>query len=111
MLISSIRVRQDASPLTASAIDGLSLIYEAAPQNLYNNSIYAGGPSDATDDAWRELLGSVDIRATYAELSRNNRTSVKLPESGDYLAWLGVFHELHCVVSMSESASRLRLIK
>ena len=51
-------------------------------------------------------MGNMSIRVTKAELDSHGQNSVELP-SGGYLAWLGVFHELHCVVSMTaqEAAS------
>ena len=39
------------------------------------------------------------IRVSEAELERGNQESVILPEGGGYLGWMGVFHELHCIVS------------
>ena len=46
------------------------------------------------------------IRVTAAELGRNNQESVTLTEGGGYLGWLGVFHELHCIVRFYPSLSR-----
>ena len=42
-------------------------------------------------------MGNMSIRVTKAELEAHGQKSIKLP-GGGYLAWLGVFHELHCVV-------------
>ena len=39
------------------------------------------------------------IRVSEAELRRDNQESVRLVEGGGYLGWMGVFHELHCIVS------------
>ena len=49
------------------------------------------------------------IRVTEAELRRDNQDSVELPEGGGYLGWLGVFHELHCVVCCTRLAT-LRMV-
>lgn len=38
------------------------------------------------------------IRVSKHDLEKNNQSSVELPEGGGYLAWPGVYHELHCVV-------------
>ena len=38
------------------------------------------------------------IRVSEVELRRDDQESVGLTEGGGYLAWLGVFHGLHCVV-------------
>lgn len=60
------------------------------------NSPYAGEPTPESDEAWHTLLNNMSVRVTGEELARHNQTSVELP-GGGYLAWLGVFHELHCV--------------
>ena len=61
-------------------------------------SPYVGPPTPELDVAWRDLMGNMSIRVTKAELERTGQRSVELPQGG-YLAWLGVFHELHCIVS------------
>lgn len=38
------------------------------------------------------------MRVSTEELRRDNQDSVPLPEGGGYLGWMGVFHELHCIV-------------
>lgn len=38
------------------------------------------------------------FRVSGVELQRDNQESVALPEGGEYLGWMGVFHELHCIV-------------
>lgn len=38
------------------------------------------------------------MRISVEELRRDDQESVQLPEGGGYLAWMGVFHELHCLV-------------
>ena len=65
----------------------------------FNESPFAGPPSLNTDAAWHDLMGNMSIRVTKAELEAHGQQSVQLP-GGGYLAWLGVFHELHCVVSL-----------
>lgn len=68
-------------------------------------SPYVGGPSTRADEAWKELIGNISIRVTQEELdrNRNHNKSVPLPSGGGHLAWLGVFHQLHCLVSMLPS--------
>ena len=68
--------------------------------NLTDNP-YAGEPSQKTDDAWDILLGNMNIRVTTEELAKKSQTSISLPEGGGHLAWLGLFHELHCIVRFS----------
>lgn len=63
-----------------------------------HESPYVGPPGSELDGAWSDLMGNMSIRVAGSELAQNGQTSVKLPNGG-YLAWLGVFHQLHCVVS------------
>ena len=41
------------------------------------------------------------MRVSREELRKDNQESVALPEGGGYLSWMGVFHELHCIVRIS----------
>jgi len=66
-----------------------------------NESLYAGQPSMELDKAWHELLKPINIRVSTEELKKINQTSLKLPDGSGYLAQLGAFHELHCVVSVT----------
>ena len=82
-----------------ASIHGLAIAY--APmvfRNLTNNR-YAGEPSKELDAAWNDLMAPMHIRVTAEELQQDNQESVQLKEGGGYLGWLGVFHELHCIVS------------
>ena len=76
---------------------GLSVKYKPQFYTKFNESPFAGPPSLETDVAWHDLMGNMSIRVTKAELEAHGQKSIKLP-GGGYLAWLGVFHELHCVV-------------
>ena len=38
------------------------------------------------------------LRISAEEMRASNQSSVALPKGG-YMAWLGVYHELHCIVS------------
>ncbi|KAF7536558.1 hypothetical protein G7054_g4415 [Neopestalotiopsis clavispora] len=70
-------------------------------------SPYASGAEDAIDDAWHELMGNISIRVGQDELNQNgnHQTSVELPDGGGHLAWLGVFHQLHCLVGVAHMTS------
>jgi len=59
---------------------------------------FIGQPSTSVDDAWSKLLHNMSLRVTDAELEKQSHTSIPLPRGGN-IAWLGVFHELHCIVS------------
>jgi hypothetical protein len=66
-------------------------------------SPFAGGPDEKVDDAWRDLMSSISVRASQEELNMNgnHQESVSLPQGGGNLVWLNVFHQLHCLVSVS----------
>lgn len=70
--------------------------------NLDNNP-FAGPPDPAIDAAWHKFMENINIRVSKKEMARTRQTSVELPEGGGDLAWLGVYHELHCLVSISAS--------
>lgn len=61
---------------------------------------FIGQPDPSVDDAWSKLLSNMSLRVIDSELDRQSTTSISLPHGGN-LAWLGVFHELHCIVSWS----------
>ena len=82
-----------------TAISNLSVKQSPHTYELFEYSGLAGPPSPEIDEAWRKLLEPMSIRISAEELQKNNRTSVYLPEGGGFLAWLEIFHELHCVVS------------
>ena len=63
-----------------------------------SQSPFAGPPSPDIDAAWDKLLAPMHMRISIQELRRDNQNSVQLPEGGGYLGWMGVFHELHCIV-------------
>lgn len=75
----------------------------------FQDSPYTGSPSASTDRAWHDLMSKMTIRVTSQELERGNQSSVELPDGG-HMAWLGVFHEMHCVVSASDGLESLSLI-
>ena len=85
------------------AIDGLEIKYRPQIYTDFEKSPYAGLPSPELDKAWQNLLSPIDIRVSAFELKRSNQTSISLPEGGGYMAWLGVFHELHCIVSIPDN--------
>lgn len=63
-------------------------------------SPFAGGPSHDIDLAWHNFLANTTIRVSQDELNRNtnHQESVALSEGGGYMVWLGVYHQLHCIV-------------
>lgn len=87
--------------LPPAAIDGLQTIYTPTLFHRLNATPYAGPPSPELDAAWDTLLAPMHISVSAEELKRDNQESVALPESGGYLGWMGVFHELHCIVCIA----------
>ncbi|KAK1759955.1 putative Tat pathway signal sequence [Echria macrotheca] len=78
------------------AFAGLAVKYKFRLYDNFINSPYGGEPTAESDAAWHTLLNNMSVRVTAEELAAHGQTSVALPRGG-YLAWLGVFHELHCV--------------
>ena len=79
---------------------------EAAQKTFHNlsRSRFAGKPSPEIDATWEELLAPMNIRVTKAELDSENVESIPLAEGGGYLSWIGVFHQVHCIVSGTMSS-------
>ena len=63
-------------------------------------SPWVGDPGGPTDHAWHQLVGNTSIRVTNEELKRNgnHQQSIPLPNGGGNLVWLGVYHQIHCLV-------------
>ena len=87
------------------ALRDLAVQVKPAQYITAGSSPFAGGPTKEVDLAWRKLLANISIRVSDEELSRNgDRTeSVALTEGGR-MVWLGVFHQLHCLVSSQNIA-------
>ncbi|CAF9926815.1 MAG: hypothetical protein GOMPHAMPRED_004234 [Gomphillus americanus] len=79
-----------------NAIDHLKVEISRGSSNFYESTDFVGSPGPETDALWNRLLSDRNIRVSKEELSRNERTSIELPDGG-YLAWIGIFHELHCI--------------
>ena len=86
--------------LKQSAIIHLPIRKEPVAFSNTNRNSFAGPPSSEIDKSWHNLLGNISIRVYGNELERMNQTSVELPQKGEYMAWLGTYHELHCLVSI-----------
>lgn len=79
------------------------------------DSPYNGEPSAKVDQAWTNLLQckclkllesartdgtDMNIAVSKSDLDKIGADSIKVPgEEGEYIAGLGVYHELHCLVS------------
>lgn len=85
-------------------MDDLRIKYKQTIFHNLTGNPYAGAPTPELDAAWDDLLAPMHIRVSQGELRRDNQKSVALIEGGGYLGWLGVFHELHCVVRLSHVA-------
>ena len=81
------------------AIEGLSIQYGPKLYTDFEKSPFAGPPDPGVDKAWHDLLAKTSLRVSGSELAQSNQTSVALPEGGGFMAWLGAYHQLHCIVS------------
>ena len=89
-----------------------------AVDGLATESVFAGEPTPQLDAAWHNLLArmgscfflflflklmnaDINIRLSSTEMRRLNQTSLALSDGSGHLGTLGVYHELHCLVSMN----------
>ncbi|KAF2468994.1 uncharacterized protein BDR25DRAFT_50259 [Lindgomyces ingoldianus] len=79
-----------------NVLSGLTLTHHYIQYPFLCESPYIGDPNPSVDTAWHILLANMSLRITLSELSTHSQTSVGLL-GGGYLAWLGVYHELHCI--------------
>lgn len=88
------------------ALGAIQMQRQVLHNSLGTMNPFKGPPGPEQVEAWESLLTNTNIRLTAEEVERMNVTSVQLADgSGDYLASLDVYHELHCVVSFSCHAS------
>ncbi|KAL9011506.1 MAG: hypothetical protein Q9173_003652 [Seirophora scorigena] len=80
-----------------AAISDLKLVPTHIIFHNLSQSGFAGEPSPDIDASWDGMLAPMNIRVSEVELARENVESVALPEDGGYLAWIGSFHQLHCL--------------
>ena len=80
------------------ALPEINVKTERRAYGFMHSSPYVGHDFPKVDAAWNELLDNINLRVSSAELLNQgpNITSIELPHGG-HLAWLGVFHELHCI--------------
>lgn len=81
---------------TPGTLPGLQLKYHDHIQT-FDTSLYSGLPTSELDRNWDSLMSTMRIRVSDEELAARDQTSVPLSQGGN-LAWLGVYHQLHCVV-------------
>lgn len=96
--LSFLRSKYRAHRLLLTAIANLMVSYVPVTYTDFEESAFAGPPSPSVDKAWHDLLEKTTIRVAGEELKRSNQSSVALPAGGGYMAWLGVYHQLHCIV-------------
>ncbi|CAG8961585.1 hypothetical protein HYFRA_00006119 [Hymenoscyphus fraxineus] len=85
------------APTSLHPIPNLKFQYVAKAYTDFEISPFSGPPSPSVDGAWHELLEKTTLRVSKSELERSNQSSVEFPEGGGFMAWLGVYHELHCL--------------
>ncbi|CAI6332296.1 unnamed protein product [Periconia digitata] len=78
-------------------INALNIQHVAWSYDDFEQSPYSGKPRASLEKEWHRLLEGTTIRVSEEELRASNQSSVALPEGGGYMAWLGVYHELHCI--------------
>lgn len=80
------------------ALGAIQMQRQVLHNSLGTMNPFKGPPGPEQVEAWESLLTNTNIRLTAEEVERMNVTSVQLADgSGDYLASLDVYHELHCV--------------
>jgi hypothetical protein len=82
---------------TTIALPNLHIKHVYTQFPLMRDTPFIGRPKQSIEGAWSNLFRNMSLRVSDAELEHQSRTSIKLPEGGN-IAWLGVFHELHCIV-------------
>ncbi|TGO67405.1 hypothetical protein BELL_0894g00010 [Botrytis elliptica] len=97
--------RSSLTEETHHALPDLAVNYHSHQYPLMHESPFVGPPSPSVDSAWHSLLSNMSIRVSETELSSHSLTSVDLPNGG-HLAWMGVFHELHCVKILQQANYR-----
>ncbi|PWY64971.1 hypothetical protein BO94DRAFT_356730 [Aspergillus sclerotioniger CBS 115572] len=88
---------RSCSASRAEELRGLERHYIPTRFTDYTQTAYFQDPGPTTDAAWEELLGGMFIRVTTEELQVTNQTSITLDGDDSHLAWLGVYHDLHCI--------------
>ncbi|TVY13891.1 hypothetical protein LARI1_G008887 [Lachnellula arida] len=94
-----------ASQEIHNALPEIHTKYKHYQYPLLRESPFAGPPSASRTAAWHELFGNMSLRVTTSELAHSSLSSVSLP-GGGHLAWLGVFHELHCIKKLHQANYR-----
>lgn len=99
--IAFVRSQRQLCARSPNAMTDLQLLYKPTLFTPSQDSPFTGEPSPESDHAWHDLMENMTIRVSREELEAGDQTSVALPEGG-FMAWLGVFHELHCVKMLRE---------
>ncbi|KUJ22169.1 uncharacterized protein LY89DRAFT_768471 [Mollisia scopiformis] len=68
---------------------------------IFGSSPYIGAPSLEIDEHWKALIHDGAISISYSELLKigasNNSVLLPAARGGGYMAWLEVYHQLHCL--------------
>lgn len=91
-----LRRQRNQTKIYVTALPDLRVVFKSQQYDFMRNSPYIGHPSNGTDESWNSLFSNMSIRVTDKEFAITRQSSVPLPNGGR-LAWLGVYHELHCV--------------
>lgn len=88
---------------TAAATDVVQFEKVRFTTELHDENVYRGNPRPELDHAWAELLSAMMVgvdRDTAVKVGMNMSTAAT-DLQGSYLAELDVFHQLHCLVSLT----------
>jgi hypothetical protein len=116
----------EADHLKAPALEALQ--YEnRIVDGLIQSNAFASPPNQESNAAWHELLQGIFpfcirslvtvefltrlgtiVKVSGEDLSRVGVTSLALKDGSGFLATLGVYHELHCLVSFSGITSLIQ---
>ena len=62
---------------------------------------FTGLPRRELDEAWSDLLTASMIEMPAEEMRKMNKSSIAVRDTGNYVAYYGVFHQLHCLVRLA----------
>lgn len=65
--------------------------------------LFTGLPRRELDEAWSDLLRPSMIDMPAEEMRKMNKSSIAIRDTGGYVAYYGVFHQLHCLVRLGTS--------
>jgi hypothetical protein len=96
--------------MVAPARDAIRYEQRYFEKQGHATSPFSGDPRPALEEAWHNLLSGMNIRVSEEYLTPYNAKSLPLA-GGGYAAQLGMYHELHCLVSFTARILVFELMK